>query len=86
MATNDNTAKRENRVWLSCPKNLLGVQEKLLALYEKEDIYAEGLRLLGKKHGCLPEIAEEGGAAGIEMDMHLRAPIQTAAKDAASES
>jgi len=81
MATNDNNAKRENRVWLSCPKNLLATQDKLLELYEKEDIYAEGLRVLGKKHNVLPELSEEKGA-NIEMDMHLHAPIQTSMSDA----
>jgi hypothetical protein len=79
MVTNDNNAKRENRVWLSCPKNLLKVQDKLLELYEKEDIYAEGLRTLGKKHACLPELSEGEGGANLEMNMHLHAPIQSAA-------
>jgi hypothetical protein len=78
MATKDNTAKRENRVWLSLRKNLLPVRKRLLAFYEDEDIYAEGVMALAKKHGCLPEISEEANTAGIEMDMHLHAPIQNA--------
>ncbi len=80
MATNDTGAKRDNRVWLSCPKNLMATQEKLLELYEKEDIYAEGLRVLGKKHGCLPDLSDEGGAC-LQMDMHLNAPLPSAVKD-----
>lgn len=83
MATNDNNAKRDNRVWLSCPKNLLPVQEKLLTIYEKEDIYAEGCRVLGKKHGLLPVDAEENNGPRLEMDMHVQAPIRTAVKDQA---
>jgi hypothetical protein len=85
MATNDNNAKRDNRVWLSCPKNLLSAQDKLLELYEKEDIYAEGVRVLGKRHGVLPELSEEKGPS-LEMDMHFQAPIQSAARDISARS
>jgi hypothetical protein len=80
MATNDNSAKRDNRVWLSLRKKLVPVREKLLELYEDEDIYVEGLIPLAKKHGCLPDISEEAGP-NLEMNMHLHAPIQSAMRD-----
>ena len=86
MATNDNSAERDNRVWLSLRRRLMPVRDKLLAFYEDEDIYAEGVISLAKKHGCLPDISEGEDGANIEMNMHLRAPIQTTAKDAPAGS
>jgi len=85
MATNDNSAKKErdNRLWLSLRRNLLPTREKLLVLYKDEDIYAEGVIALGKKHGCLPDISEEAGP-GLDMDMHLHAPLQSSASSARS--
>lgn len=78
MATNDNTAKRDNRVWLSCPKNLLGVREKLRKIYTDEDIWKLGLIPLAEKHHFLPEGFEEDAGPRLEVDMHVDAPMKMA--------
>jgi len=85
MATTDNDAKRENRIWLSLRSCLMPTRKKLRVFYQDEDIYAEGVISLAKKHGCLPDISEEGsgGSASVEMDMHLHAPIQSSVKESA---
>jgi hypothetical protein len=73
MATNDNIAKRDNRVWLSLRKRLIPLRDKLRKFYEDEDIYAEGLITLGRKHSCLPDLSEENG---LQMDMHLHGSLE----------
>jgi len=84
MAPNGTKTKRENRVWTSCPKNLMPIRAKLLLIYEEEDLYKLGVIPLAQKHRFLPEGFEEvSGEPRIEMDMHLNAPIQGAMKGTA---
>jgi len=77
MATNITKAKRDNRVWLSCPRCLLLSCRKLLPHYEKEDIYTERIRLLRKKHGCHPEDSGEN-RSWLKMDMYLCGTLEGA--------